>query len=122
MDESNKLTVLRRDIVKGNNSVPVDTPLHFKDNDSDGGEPPMAKYVTHEELEHEVEKINSKIDLSTEKILHHIDNLHAQTDLKINDVKHLSKSANAKANWILGILASVIAGILVAAITNLLIK
>ena len=122
MDESNKLTVLRRDIVKGNNSVPVDTPLHFKDNEGDGGEPPMAKYVTHEELEHEVEKIKSKIDLSTEKILHHIDNLHAQTDLKINDVKHLSKSANAKANWILGILASVIAGILVAAITNLLIK
>lgn len=122
MDESNKLTVLRRDIVKGNNSVPVDTPFHFKDNEGDGGEPPMPKYVTHEELEHEVEKINSKIDLSTEKILHHIDNLHAQTDLKINDVKHLSKSANAKANWILGILASVIAGILVAAITNLLIK
>lgn len=122
MDESNKLTVLRRDIVKGNNSIPVDTPLHFKDNEGDGGEPPMAKYVTHEELEHEVEKINSKIDLSTEKILHHIDNLHAQTDLKINDVKHLSKSANTKANWILGILASVIAGILVAAITNLLIK
>ena len=83
--------------------------------DSDGGEPPMAKYVTHEELKQEM-------DLSTEKILHHIDNLHAQTDLKINDVKNLSKSANSKANWILGILASVIAGIIVAAITKLLIK
>lgn len=85
------------------------------DNDGDGGEPPMAKYVTHEELKQEM-------DLSTEKILHHIDNLHAQTDLKINDVKNLSKSANSKANWILGILASVIAGIIVAAIAKLLIK
>ena len=75
----------------------------------------MAKYVTHEGLKQEM-------DLSTEKILHHIDNLHAQTDLKINDVKNLSKSANSKANWILGILASVIAGIIVAAITKLLIK
>ena len=75
----------------------------------------MAKYVTHEELKQEM-------DLSTEKILHHIDNLHAQTDLKINDIKNLSKSANSKAHWILGILASVIAGIIVAAITKLLIK
>ena len=101
------------------NPPKMDTPPYSSDNDG-GGEPPMAKYVTHEELEHEVEKINSKIDLSTEKILHHIDNLHAQTDLEINDVKNLSKSANAKVNWILGILASVIAGILVAAITKLL--
>ena len=31
------------------------------DNDGDGGEPPMAKYVTHEELKQEM-------DLSTEKI------------------------------------------------------
>lgn len=75
----------------------------------------MAKYVTHEELKQE-------IDLSTEKILHHIDNLHAQTGLKINDIKNLSKSESAKANWILVILASVIAGIIVAAITKLLIK
>lgn len=75
----------------------------------------MAKYVTHEELKQE-------IDLSTEKILHHIDNLHAQTDLKINDIKNLSKSESAKANWILVILASVIAGIIVATITKLLTK
>lgn len=89
-------------------------PPQSNDN-GNGGEPPMAKYVTHEELKQE-------IDLSTEKILHHIDNLHAQTDLKINNIKNLSKSESAKANWILVILASVIAGIIVAAITKLLIK
>lgn len=119
MNKSNTSETILR-IAKGN--PPVDTPPHFKDNNGDGGEPPMAKYVTHEELKHEVDKINSKIDLSTEKLLHHIDNLHAQTDLELNEVKNLSKSANAKANWILGILASVIAGILVAAITKLLTK
>ena len=47
MNKSNTSETILR-IAKGN--PPVDTPPHFKDNDGDGGESPMAKYVTHEEL------------------------------------------------------------------------
>lgn len=65
------------------------------------------KYVTHQELAN-----------STEKILHHIDNRSNELKLSINDVKHEAKSANWKANWILGILAAIIAGVFVYALTK----
>ena len=86
MDESNKLTVLRRDIVKGNNSVPVDTPLHFKDNEGDGGEPPMAKYVTHEELELNNQKMLREMDKQFSSLDKKLDNMSSNTDLKFEQV------------------------------------
>ena len=78
---------------------------------SNGGEPPMNsnEYVTHQELE-----------LHTEKLLHHIDNKFAETNKNIADVKNSTNLANGKANWILGILSSIIAGIVVALITKFL--
>ncbi|MFR4968112.1 hypothetical protein [Lactobacillus kalixensis] len=103
----------RLHIVKGNN---VDHPSKIGDN-SNGGEPPMDKdkYVTHTELE-----------LSNEKLLRHIDNRFAEMDKRfaelnnnINDVKNIANFANKKVDWVLGILASIVAGIVVAAITKL---
>lgn len=83
----------------------------FSSYNSNGGEPPMNsnEYVTHQELE-----------LHTEKLLHHIDNKFAETNKNIGDVKDSTNLANGKANWILGILSSIIAGIVVALITKFL--
>lgn len=66
-------------------------------------------YVTHQELE-----------LTTEKILHHMDNKFAEVNLNISEAKNIAKSADSKANWIIGILTTVIAGIIIAAINTLL--
>lgn len=108
---TNKSTTLH--IVKGNT---IDQSSNFRDN-GNGGEPPMDKdkYVTHTELE-----------LSNEKLLRHIDNRFAEMDKRfaelnnnINDVKNIANFANKKVDWVLGILASIVAGIVVAAITKL---
>lgn len=119
---TNKSTTLH--IVKGNT---IDQSSNFRDN-GNGGEPPMDKdkYVTHGELE-----------FSNEKILHHMDNRFSEFDRhmdkrfaemnrhfaelnnNINEVKNVANFANKKVDWILGILASIVAGIVVAAITKL---
>lgn len=96
MDESNKLTVLRRDIVKGNNSVPVDTPTHFNDNDSDGGEPPMAKYVTHEELELSNQKILREMDKQFNSLDKKLDKMSANTDIKSEQINTKFEQVNTK--------------------------
>ena len=84
-------------------------------------------YVTHQELE-----------LTTEKILHHMDNRFAEIDkkidhrfaemdkrfaevnLNISEAKNIANSVDSKANWIIGILTTVIAGVIIAAINTLL--
>ena len=62
------------------------TPPKKKDN-TDGGEPPMSndKYVTHEELNHVVDKLDAKIDLSTERLLRHIDEKTNQNKIELTD-------------------------------------
>lgn len=75
-------------------------PSRLSDNKG-GGEPPMDKdkYVTHEELNHAIDNVNSKIDLSTEKLLHKMDNHFAEmqnqmnrkftdVDKHFNDIQH----------------------------------
>ena len=75
----------------------------------DGGDDNMNKndYVTHQEL-----------DLTTEKILHHMDNKFAEINLNISEAKNIAKSADSKANWILGILSTIVAGVVVGFITG----
>ena len=62
------------------------TPPKKKDN-TGGGEPPMSndKYVTHEELNHVVDKLDAKIDLSTERLLRHIDEKTNQNKIELTD-------------------------------------
>lgn len=72
---------------------------------SGGGEPPMEKYVTHEELQHEVDKLEAKIDLSTEKMMHHMDVENA-------NMKSELKSVNTTLAFITGILIPIITAIL----------
>lgn len=62
------------------------TPPKKKDN-TGGGEPPMSndKYVTHEELNHVVDKLDAKIDLSTERLLRHIDEKTSQNKIELTD-------------------------------------
>ena len=40
-------------------------------------------------------------------------------ELQLNDTKNITKSADWKANWILGILSASVVGVIVAAITTL---
>lgn len=110
------------DLTQAQHISPNDLPskTFTLDNNGNGGEPPMDKYVTHEELNRAVDKLDAKIDLSTEQILHQMDKQFNDLKLSINDVKHVANSANWKANWILGILSAIIAGIVVAAITSLI--
>lgn len=121
MSKADDNAVIDMNRARGNPSPSMEHSEKVSDNKG-GGEPPMDKdkYVTHEELE-----------LSNEKLLHHMDNrfneMNKQMDkrfndlsLQINNVNNEAHSANWKANWIFGILATVVASIIVAAITKLL--
>ena len=99
---SNKVLTLS----KADHVSPNDLPnkSHSSDN-SGGGEPPMEKYDTHEELQHEVDKLEAKIDLSTEKMMHHMDVENA-------NMKSELKSVNTTLAFITGILIPIITAIL----------
>ena len=94
------------DLTKARHVSPNDLPnkSHSSDN-SGGGEPPMEKYVIHEELQHEVDKLEAKIDLSTEKMMHHMDVENA-------NMKSELKSVNTTLAFITGILIPIITAIL----------
>lgn len=83
---------------------PVENAVKTRDNGG-GGEPPMEKYVTHEELQHEVDKLEAKIDLSTEKMMHHMDVENA-------NMKSELKSVTTTLAFITGILIPIITAIL----------
>lgn len=118
----------------------------FQYNSDGGGNMKDNKYVTHEELNHAVDNLNSKIDLSTEKILHHIDSksneteqhisdlelntdkhfsdLELKTDkrfnkleLEINNVNNTAKNNKEKINWLL---YTAVGGILISVITTII--
>lgn len=104
----------------------------LSDNNGNGGEPPMEnKYVTHQELE-----------LNTEKMLHHIDNKFAEMqqqmnqrfnevnkhfddvdknfnslELKVNDVKNTANNNKEKINWLL---YTAVGGIVISVITTII--
>ena len=90
----------------------------------------MHKYVTHQELEASTEKILHQMDKHFADMQQQIDSrftdIQQQTDkrfnnieLQLNDTKNITKSADWKANWILGILSASVVGVIVAAITTL---
>ena len=90
----------------------------------------MDKYVTHQELEGSTEKILHQMDKHFADMQQQIDSrftdIQQQTDkrfnnieLQLNDTKNITKSADWKANWILGILSASVVGVIVAAITTL---
>ena len=101
----------------------------------------MDKYVTHQELEASTEKILHQMDKHFADMQQQIDSrftdiqqqtdkrfkdIQQQTDkrfnnieLQLNDTKNITKSADWKANWILGILSASVVGVIVAAITTL---
>lgn len=99
-------------IESGSNVIPFN-----RNNNGNGGEPPMDKYVTHKELE-----------LSNEKLLHHIDNRFNEMDkhfnkleLEMNDVKNTVNTNKEKINWVLySVIGGIIIGVLTTLITNLL--
>lgn len=97
----------------------IEEKTKIRDNDGSGGEPPMDKYVTHEELEASTEKILHQMDKHFADIQQKMDKRFNDIELQLNDTKHIAKSADWKANWILGILSASVVGVVVAAITTL---
>lgn len=90
----------------------------------------MDKYVTHQELEASTEEILHQMDKHFADMQQQMDSrftdIQQQTDkrfnnieLQLNDTKNIAKSADWKANWILGILFASVVGVIVAAITTL---
>lgn len=113
---SNKVLTLS----KADHVSPNDLPNKSQSSDnSGGGEPPMDKYVTHEELE-----------LSKEKLSHQIDNRFSEVDkrfsdieLKMNDIKNTTNSNKEKINWLLyTAVGGIVISVLTTIITNLLTK
>lgn len=108
---------------------------------SGGGEPPMDKYVTHEELELSKEKLSHQIDnrfSEVDKRLNDIElkmnkqfiDAELKTDkqfndleLKMNDIKNTANSNKEKINWLLyTAVGGIVISVLTTIITNLLTK
>lgn len=83
----------------------IDAHSYLKDNDGNGGTPYMDKYVTHEELKHEIDKLDAKLDLSTEKILHHV-------DIENANMKSNIKSINTTLAFITAIVTPILTAVL----------
>lgn len=62
--------------------TPVEKITKKRDNGGTGGGNMNDRYVTHEELNHAIQILNDKVDLSTEEIKHQIDLKHEQTNTK----------------------------------------
>ncbi|CAM3388346.1 hypothetical protein LAPA6218_04820 [Lactobacillus paragasseri] len=136
MDNKQQLHLLEDAKTTGAQGQLVEVSNKRRDN-SGGGEPPMDKdkYVTHEELDHVIDNISSKIDLSTEKLLHKMDNHFAEMqnqmdkrlnevdkhfndiELKVNDVKNTANNNKEKINWLL---YTAVGGIVISVITTII--
>ncbi|WP_288627857.1 hypothetical protein [uncultured Lactobacillus sp.] len=136
MDNKQQLHLLEDAKTTGAQGQLVEVSNKRRDN-SGGGEPPMDKdkYVTHEELDHAIDNISSKIDLSTEKLLHKMDNHFAEMqnqmdkrlnevdkhfndiELKVNDVKNTANNNKEKINWLL---YTAVGGIVISVITTII--
>lgn len=103
--------------INGSKTVNIQKIKEMADNNGNGGEPPMDKYVTHEELEKATDKLNSKIDLSTEKILHQMDKRFNEIELEIHDTKNTAQNNKEKINWLL---YTAVGGIVISVITTIL--
>lgn len=71
-------------------------PPRSNDNDSDGGEPPMAKYVTHDELELSNQKILCEMDKQFNSLDKKLDKMSANTDIKSEQINTKFEQVNTK--------------------------
>ena len=91
---------------------PVDVEYKPPHNDNSGGDVTMDnRYVTHEELSHAVDKLDAKIDFSTEKLSHQMYNLASSLkeshQADINSVKNSLTQTNLKISIIVGVITSI---------------
>ena len=121
MSKNDNIIHIPEEFTKETQIIPGTLPYNSKKLDNgNGGEPPMDKYVTHQELEASTEKILHQMDKHFADMQQQIDNRFNEIDLEINKTKNVADSANWKSNWILGILSASVVGVVVAAITTLL--
>lgn len=85
------------DLTKARHVSPNDLPnkSHSSDN-SGGGEPPMEKYVTHEELQHEVDKLDAKMELNNANLLRDLDQRFNEIDKRFDKVDLKFEKVNTK--------------------------
>ena len=90
---------------------PVDIEYRTQHNNSGGDVTMDNRYVTHEELSHAVDKLDAKINFSTEKLSHQMDNLanslKESHQADINSVKNSLTQTNLKISIIVGVITSI---------------
>lgn len=85
------------DLTKARHVSPNDLPnkSHSSDN-SGGGEPPMDKYVTHEELKNEINKLDAKMELNNANLLRDLDQRFNEIDKRFDKVDLKFEKVNTK--------------------------
>lgn len=63
---------------------------------SGGGEPPMDKYVTHEELKNEINKLDAKMELNNANLLRDLDQRFNEIDKRFDKVDLKFEKVNTK--------------------------
>lgn len=104
-------------IQKDNPSMTETSTLTKKGNGDGGNTMDNDKYVTHEELNHAVDNLSNKIELSSEKILHQMDNHFHDLKENISNVKSTANENKEKINWIL---YTAVGGIIISVVTTII--
>ncbi|MBA2915666.1 hypothetical protein HCN73_04815 [Lactobacillus crispatus] len=119
MDNKNKILN-----IDGSRAVNIQKLDKMSDNSGNGGEPPMDKYVTHEELEASTEKILHQMDKHFADMQHQMDKRFNEVDkhfsnieLEIHDAKNTAQNNKEKINWLL---YTVVGGIAISVITTII--
>lgn len=102
----------------------IDSTVKSRDNNGNGGEPPMDKYATHQELEASTEKILHLMDNHFADIQHQLDQHFNKIDkhfsnvnLQIHDTKTTAQNNKEKINWVL---YTAVGGIIISVITTII--
>lgn len=74
---------------------PMENAVKTRDNGG-GGEPPMDKYVTHEELKNEINKLDAKMELNNANLLRGLDQRFNEIDKRFDKVDLKFEKVNTK--------------------------
>lgn len=125
MSKNDNIIHIPEEFTKENQIIPGTLPYNYKKSDNgNGGEPPMDKYVTHQELEASTEKILHQIDKhfadmqqQMDKRFNEVDKHFNNVELEIHDVKNTAQNNKEKINWLL---YTAVGGIVISVITTII--
>lgn len=95
----------------------IDFSSIVRDNGGNGGEPPMDKYVTYQELEANTEKILHRMDNQFAELNDNLKTEFNKNEIELHDIKNTAISNKEKINWLL---YTVVGGIAISVITTII--